>query len=190
MNILLNNIRYIIILMLISSLLAASPLAASAMPPSSILVVDYDLIQTSSVVAIDAKRQIEKYKKIFTEKTDADRIRLQNEEKELLKKLSAMPFDTQVVEKKKFEEKVAAVQKIVLDRREALVKAADDIGRKINNVLRSVLSSVMKQTNVSMLLSSNDLVYFDKSLDVTPEVMKEVNARLPAVIIEIPDNVK
>lgn len=155
--------------------------ANEPLPNAVVAVIDYQKILRDSAAARSIREQIEGRRSTYQEEIGASEQRLQAQDRELNKQRSLLSADAFATKRKAFEEEVATVQKMVQERRRLL---DDSTGRAINEVRESLIQIVtgFAQTRgFNVVLPNSEVLFFARQIDLTDEVMAELDQNLPSV---------
>ena len=84
---------------------------------------------------------------------------------------------------REFQEKVNDLDRSVQAKRQALEKSNNDALSKIQGAMLRIIADIAKQRRANLVLQRTDLVLFDRSFDVTDEVMQKLDEELPVVTV-------
>lgn len=169
--------------------LAAAPAAAQpapppepqGLPPAVIAVIDYQLILRDSAAAKSIRDQIEGRRVAYQEEIAQAEQRLRTQDRELSNQRSLLTPEAFAERRKAFEEDVAQVQRSVQERRRILDESS---GRALNTVreaLIDIVTGFAETQGFNLVLPNSDVLFFSRQIDLTDDVMAELDRRLPRV---------
>lgn len=161
------------------------PAFADELPPATPLIVDYKRIQTSSKASQDVTRQIQAVRAKYQAVVDKDLEVLKKEEQKLRDAAPKLSAAERAKRQKAFEEKVAAAQKRAQASNKAISEAVETAGAKVREALVPIFSEIMSARGANVLLGTEEVVYFDPSMEITDEVLAALNAKLPSIKVEV-----
>ncbi len=163
---------------------AASVLLSIAAYADGVGTVNIGRIMESSKAATSIRSQVEAKKKDFQSQLDSKGKELQAEQQNLLKQKDSV--DKAAFEKKvaDFKAKEASAQKAIQDKSVQLDKAVNDALAQIQQTVTDITKDVAGEKKLSVVVTSSNVVYADPSLDVTDEVLKRLDAKLPNVSVK------
>lgn len=174
---------------LVGTFLALAPVSGAALadqfPMATPLIVNYERLQGDSKASADVRRQVKEVQAKYQAVIDKDLAALKEEEKKLraaAPKLSAAERDKR---QKAFEAKVAAAQKRAQASNKAISEAVEVAGAKVREALVPIFSDIMTQRGANVLLGTNEVLYYDRSLEITAEVLAALDAKLPSIKVEV-----
>ncbi|MCF4164601.1 OmpH family outer membrane protein [Zavarzinia compransoris] len=169
----------------ISLVAATSPALAEDLPQAKPLIVDYKRIQTASKASLDVNRQIQAVRAKYQAVVDKDLEALKKEEQKLREAAPKLSDAERSKRQKAFEEKVAAAQRRAQASNKAISEAVDTAGAKVREALVPIFSEIMSARGANVLLGTEEVVYFDPSLEITDEVLAALDAKLPSIKVEV-----
>ncbi|WGF89474.1 OmpH family outer membrane protein [Marinivivus vitaminiproducens] len=161
---------------------------AEPLPNAIVAVIDYQKILRESAAARSIRDQIEGRRSSYQDEISTSEQKLQAQDRELAKQRSLLSADAFATKRKAFEEEVASVQKLVQERRRLL---DDSTGRAINEVRQSLIEIVtgFAQTRgFNVVLPNSEVLFFSRQIDLTDEVMAELDRKLPSVQVNFAAN--
>lgn len=125
--------------------------------------------------AIQAKRRAYQ-KEIITleEKLRLEELNLQKEHE----KLSAADYQER---RKKFESQVLDVQKQAQAHKKGLEKSYTDAMALVSERLNDVIKKIAQKKHLTLILSQTQVAFTETDLDITPQVMADLDQALPSV---------
>lgn len=159
---------------------------AAAARPTKMAVVDVQEIMKQSKAASKLRDQLEAQKNTLQKDLSKEEDGLRDQEKELADKRSVMAADAFEQKRRDFQDKVAAFQKKVQERSRELDQKFASGSSQIRKTMLEGVADVADKNGYTMVFSRADLLIFDKTLDVTDQVLKIVDQKLPEVKPEAP----
>lgn len=162
----------------ISPFLFVAPLNAA-----ETMVLDTNRILQECKAALKAREHLEKQRDLFQKELSDQESRLREEEQELiaLQKKGAPDFSEK---RAAFDKKMAGAHEKVADRRKKLEQIFHDSRAQIINVVMELSEAYKKEKKVSLVIPRSAVIVFDKSLDITDEILKRLNKQLPEIKLE------
>ncbi len=178
------------ILAILALVLSAVP--ASAQEPTEkrirvkLGIIDMDAIGRHAAAAKDIRAQIKAYR-------DAIRDEIQKEEEELRKARDELGRQRMILspeafeaERRKFEERLAAIGTMVQGRRQALQRVREEAMGQLQRTLNEVVTDVADANELTLILRTNQLVFWAKPLEITGVVIETLDQRLPSLKVAEP----
>jgi len=160
--------------------------AASGPTPAPVLVVvDRAAIMQFSKAGQDIGRQVQEFTAQTKSELDGQVKALENEGNALKREAPGLAPDARQKRVAAFEQKQAALQRVI-DRKQAQAQAAVGKGRAaMEKVLAPILKNVTKDHGVNLVLDKQAVLFAtNTTFDITPEVIEQLNAKLPSVKID------
>jgi Skp family chaperone for outer membrane proteins len=186
------------LLSVLTVLVLAGPLVAQTAPAETgaefnfsagkIAVVDVRLIMRDAVAAKNARAQIDEARARFQSEVVAFENELRAFEQELIQMRDQVDSDAYLARRRSFEERVAEVQREAQERRQALDRALDRANRQVRAIMLAEVAQLASDHGLSIILPKEQVVMVDNRLDLTDTVKARVDARLPTVVIIVPDS--
>jgi Skp family chaperone for outer membrane proteins len=159
---------------------------AAAAHPTKMAVVDVQEIMKQSKAASKLRDQLEAQKNTLQKDLSKEEDGLRDQEKELADKRGVLAADAFEQKRRDFQDKVAAFQKKVQERSRDLDQKFASGSSQIRKTMLEAVADVADKNGYNMVFSRADLLIFDKTLDVTDQVLKIVDQKLPEVKPEAP----
>ncbi len=163
-------------------LLAATLCVASpAFAETAVGVVNIQQIMRDSKAANSVRSQLKDKQKGFQAELDTKEKALLAEDQSLVKQSSTVDkaaFDQKV---KDFRSKAAGAQREVQTKKLQLDKAFAGALEQIQTNVLTIVKEVAAEKKLNVVLTSSQVLYNDSSLDITAEVQKRLDSKLPNV---------
>lgn len=166
---------------------AAAPAAQAAKPMMiKVAILNVEEILRKASVAKSIREQIKKQSTEFQAHIQKEEEQLRAADQELTRKRSVLSQEAFNEERKKFQEKLADVQRRLQDRRRDYEKADAEAMKKVQDVLNDIVKDLAKEENITMTMRSEALIFWAKPLDMTEEVLKRLDAKMPSITVVVP----
>ena len=180
------NIMKVLILFILSVMLVLQTSfvraqVSSELEPVSLAVVDFRGVLAKSEAArnirsaVDEKRR--ELRKYFLEVENS----LRDEQKDLSKKRSIVTAEAFEKRARKLKEKAQSAQKLAQTSNQKLKKSFDQAMDKVQKELLRTVAEVAEESGVGVVLFRSAIVIAVKKLDISKEVLKRLNKKLPDV---------
>lgn len=183
MNIIKSKPAFIYSLLVGASLAFATPAFAEAAKPV-IAVVNIQQVMKDSTAAKTVREQLESKQKSFqteiTKKEDA----LKKEDQELGKQKSVLSKDAFEKKVTEFRVKATGVQKDVQAKKAQLDGAFEHSLNDIQQVVTEIISDLSKEKGFTIAVPTSQILYADKSLDISADVLERLNKKLPKLDVK------
>jgi len=167
---------------------AAQPAAqpGGPLPTPVIAVVDVDKIRESATAAKSVRDQLTKQQSAYQADIAKQENDLRNAEQELNKQRTVLAPEAFAQRRQQFEQRVAEFQRSVQARRKQLDDAYKNSMIQVNNVVVQVIQEVATQRGASLMLPRSQIILSHPAMEVTDEVLAQVNRKLPTVKVTLP----
>lgn len=149
-------------------------------------VIDLDLIRREAAVFKDVRAQIIKYHEGLQAENKKDEEKLRNESQELARKRTILSPDAFADERRKFEQRLEDVQRVVQDRKRGLDRVQEEAMRKVGRALTRVITDMAKQLRLTLILRKDQTFFVANQLDITGEVLKRLDKAMPSLKLNPP----
>jgi outer membrane protein len=178
--------KRIFIYALTAAMLAGAP--AYAADSNTIAVVNIQQIMRESSVTKSVHEQLENKYKAFQADISKREEQLQKEDQELGKQkgvLAKEAFEAKAVD---FRKKVTEAQKEAQSKKAVLDSASARSWEEIQKTVLAIIADLAKEKGFMVALSTespaSQVLYADSSLDISAEVLKRLNAKLPKLDVK------
>jgi outer membrane protein len=169
---------------------AAAPAAprqpAGPLPAPIIAVVDVDKIRESATAAKSVRDQLTKQQSTYQDDIAKQENDLRNAEQELNKQRTVLSPEAFAQRRQQFEQRVAEFQRQVQARRKQLDDAYKNSMVQVNKVVVDVIQEVATQRGATLMLPRSQIILSAPAMEVTDEVLDQVNRKLPTVRVTLP----
>jgi len=166
---------------------APAPAPAPTAPPLpaaqnlSVMVVDVQALLQNSKAAKMVRGQIEQKRNEYSQQISRTEEALRAERDALQRQQASMSPDTLNKKGREFQQKVNNLDLDVQSKRQALEKSNSDALSKIQSAMLRIIADIAKQRKANLVLQRTDLVLFDRSFDVTDEVLQKLDEEMPVL---------
>ncbi len=169
-----------------ASLSLALAFAATAAHAADVAVaaVNTQDILNKSTAAQSLKSQAEAKGKEFQASLKAKSDALNKEEAELAKQRSVLAQDAFEAKVKAFRTKATDAQKDAQDKKASIDKALNKGFAEIQKSFLEIVSGIAKTKGYKAVVTTNALAFMDPSIDISEEVLTQLNAKLPKVTVK------
>ncbi len=149
--------------------------------PIKIAVVDFKLIQKDASVHKSIREQLSK-------KSNADNCEIQKERdalrisnQELAQKKTLLSPEAFQEERRKFEQKLIAVQKKVREKNQYIQKSQSKALQVSHSKLRDIILKMAQDNSYTWILRKEQTVIVADKMDITQSVISALNKQLPSI---------
>ncbi len=165
---------------------ACAVIPASAQGLSGVAVIDVLRLQRESAASKSIKAQIEKQYAIHQQEITKQENELRSAEQELNRQRALVSPEAFAERRRQFEQKVANLQRDVQNRKRELDKSALAAQRIVEQSLSEIVQQLVAERKLTLVLGKSQTIYAAPEFEITDEVMKRLNAKLPSVKVPPP----
>jgi Skp family chaperone for outer membrane proteins len=167
-------------------LVAVAPAAAQKMPAAAVAVVDSQRIGRDAAAFKSARQQLDQYRAGYQAEIAREEEALRTEEQELSRQRTVLAPDAFEARRRDFERKVTEVQRRVQDRSRQLEQSFNGVRAEVGKQLVAIVRELANERGITLVLDRAQVMFHADSIDVTGEVLKRLDQRLPSVKVSVP----
>ena len=153
---------------------------------NGIAVVDLERIKTQSLAGKSIKQQIDAQRKVFLKEASEEEKKIRAARNQLGMQRSLLSPEAMRDREKKYKERVLQVQRKINQQKRELDKALIQASRELNKNLWAVVERIVKERKLKLILRQRQLFFSSPSLDITPVVIKRLDARVKKIVLKKP----
>ena len=180
-NIMKVTIPFVLMIVLVLQTSFVRAQISSELEPVSLAVVDFRGVLAKSEAARNIRSALDEksqdLRKYFLEVENS----LRDEQKDLSKKRSIVTAEAFEKRARKLKEKAQSAQKLAQTSNQKLKKSFDQAMDKVQKELLRIVAEVAEESGVGVVLFRSAIVIAVKKLDISKEVLKRLNKKLPDV---------
>ena len=170
--------------LMLAAVAAFALTAPSAFADTSVGVVNVAKIMQESKAATSVRSQLQTKEKSFQAEFDQKQKDLHAEDMALVKEKDKVDKDAFGKKVKAFQDKAVQVQQQVQQKKGALDKALGASLEEIQKTVLEIVKQVAAEKKMNLVVSSAQVLYSDQTFDITDEVLKRLDAKLPTVAVK------
>jgi Skp family chaperone for outer membrane proteins len=167
-------------------LLAAGAVQAQVVQAPVIVTVDVQQILRESLVARNIQAQMDQRTERYTKEVTAQEGDLQKTQDELERQRTVLAPDAFNSKMRDFQQRYDALDNRVQVTRQALQQAYNEAMTKVENTALQIISDMAAERKVNLVVAKAAVLFEEKSLDITQEVITRLDAKLPMVVLATP----
>ena len=184
-----SEVRYFIsaplILLALLLLHVVSPIAKAQNIESAVIaVVEIQAIMSEAAAAKSIKAQIEDKRSQYQVEISSEEARLRELEQGLARQRSVLSPEGYAKRRREFEVDVAAVQRIVVDRRRELDQAYAGGVRQLQVEISNIIAEIAAERGITLVIPEAQTLFVDNNLRISREVLQSLDERLPDLTLE------
>lgn len=177
------------LLALVASVLPGIAMAQAGgkTPPAAIAIIDSQRINREASALKGARQQLEQYRFNFQSEIAKEEEKLRAEEQEIARQRSVLSPEAFEQRRQSFQGKVVDLQKRIQERSQTLEKMLNGVREQVTAQVVEILKGLSQERGFNIVLdrAQAQLVIGD-NIDITPEVLKRLDQRLPSVKVNLP----
>jgi outer membrane protein len=169
------------------SLFAAAPLAAQpALPQPAIVVVDMTQIMRDAKAAKDVQAQVETEMNAYTKEVQKREDELKAMRDDLERQRTVLAPDVFSVRSQDYQQRYTALDHDVQTKRQAMQQSYSEAMTKVETAALQIIADLAKERKANIVVAKAALLYMEDGLDVTAEVTKRLDEKLPKMAVVAP----
>jgi Skp family chaperone for outer membrane proteins len=181
-----RNVRQVALCLLLC--LLAAPAVAQEPQGTVIAVADVQRLLRESLAGASLESQLNELRSRLADGV-ADREQvLRQREQELQGQMNILAPEVFAERRRAFEEDVVALQQEVRDRQRKLDEAYGEGLNQIRQVIIDILQQMVEERGYDLILPQAQILVGSRDLDITDDVLTELNNRIPSVTITVDEN--
>lgn len=176
------------ILVFWASLIPISHLSAQGKAPTSMrfAVINLQLILRDAAATKTIRPQIEKLKKSYESQFKKFEQELRTTDQDLQRQRTILSPEAYASKRKAFKERVNSLQREVQTVQRLLDRAGRNALGKVHRTFHEIRAEIAKEKSLHFIFPRSGLLHVDPRFDLTAEVLKRLNKRLPSVTVKMP----
>jgi len=167
--------------------LALAQAAGGKVPPSIIAVIDSQRVNREAAALKNARQQLEQFRFSFQSEIAKEEEKLRAEEQEIARQRSVLAPEAFEQRRQAFQAKVIDLQKRIQERSQSLEKMLNGVREQVTVQVIEILKGLAAERGFNMVLDRAQVqIFIGDSIDITPEVLKRLDQRLPTVKVNLP----
>jgi outer membrane protein len=161
----------------------AQTAAESSPQHLSVMVVDIQALLQNAKAAKMVRSQIEAKRAEYTKEISHEEEALRQERDKLQRQQGSLSAEALNAKGRAFQQKVNELDREVQAKRQALEKSNGDALQKLQQAMLKIIADIAKQRKANLVLQRTELVLFDRSFDVTDEVLQKLDQEMPSLTV-------
>ncbi len=177
-------LKKLILVALIATSAASFSATGANAAEIKVAVINIQKILSEASAAKDLQAQLEKKRVEYQGQIKAKEEKLKKEEAELVKQKNVLTKEAFEQKQKDFVNEINDVRKDVQDKRVKLDSAYKQALGTINNSMQDIINDLAAEKGFNLAFPASGLIYAPKEFDITDEVLKKLNEKLPKVSLK------
>lgn len=155
-----------------------------------IAIVDVQRILQESLASKSAQKQLEAQRSKFQNEIGKEENSLRHAEQELSAQRSQLSAQVYSEREQQLRQRFLTVENHVQSRRKVLDQTYTDSMNAVRSALLSVVESVARERGANLAIVKQQALWTDQPLDITDEVLKRLDEKVPKVNVVVPSEKK
>jgi outer membrane protein len=168
-----------------AELVAGQALAQQAASPV-IVIADINQILRNAKAAKDVQVQLDKAMIDYTKVVTAQENGLQKMRDELERQRATLTPDAFAARARDFQEHFDTLDRSVQANRQAMQQSYNDAMTKVDNTALQIVADIATERKANLVLTHEAVLFETNGLDITAEVTKRLDAKLPSLAVNLP----
>jgi Skp family chaperone for outer membrane proteins len=164
--------------------------SARAQPPAApqtvIVIADINQIMRDAKSAKDVQAQIDKAMASFSREVSNSENELQQMRDNLERERNTLSPDAYSAKAHDYQRRFDALDRRVQMRRQALQQSYNNAMTKIENAALQIIAQIANERKANMVLTRAAVLFAANNLNITAEVTKRLDAKLPSMTVKLP----
>ena len=164
---------------------AAQVTTKAAVPfEASIAVIDVQAVMREALAHTQLQKELESLRGSYQKDIAAQQEAIRQAERELAEGRGKLSPEDLSRKSKAFEKQVAELQNRVQERKKTLDQAYSNAMQMFQNELVEQVSRYSKENNIEIVLRRSQVFLADRELDITKQIIDQLNKALPKIDID------
>jgi outer membrane protein len=165
---------------------ALPAVAQQQVPAPVIIVVDITQILRDAKAAKDVQSQLEKETTAYSKRVAEEENDLKRTRDDLERQRTVLAPDVFNARSQEYQQRYGALDHDVQAKRQALQQTYSESMTKVENAAMQIVSDIAKERKANMVLAKAALLYQTDGLDITAEVTRRLDEKLPTMVVTLP----
>jgi Skp family chaperone for outer membrane proteins len=165
------------------AVLSLSTVTSAKADDFKVAIIDIQRLQGEAKAAVDIRNQVEALRKTYIATLEKEEAALRKEEKALVDNKATMKEDEFRKKAEAFRTELVSKSKAMQEKQAYLDKAVGDALTKLRDEIIKITDEVSKEKAYTLVLTRQSVFYFDKSYNITDDVLKKLDARVKSIKI-------
>lgn len=154
---------------------------------AKVAVIDIERVRRAAAAMKSIQSQVGSYVSAYRAETEKEEQEIRSTQEELARKRTGLSPEAFNDEKRRLEERLAAAQGRVQQRRQSLDRVTSAAMQQVQDALAEIVAEIAMERHLVLILRKDNVVYFANELEITNEVLGRLDRRLPTVAIQDPE---
>ena len=184
----LRNVRWAVAVAFATVAVVAVPVsgARAELKPPVIAVVDVQFLLHESSAGKGIQKAIEAQRETYAKEISGQEGKLRQADQDLARQRSVLSEEAFGKKRHDFEKQVMDFQREVQARQKSIDQGFNEAMQTLQKGAIEIIAALVQERGINMVLSKQQVVIVEKTMDMTQEVLDRLNAKLSSVSVKIP----
>lgn len=168
------------------ALASTMTLAQDGLGAPRIAVLDIERVRRNAAAVQGIRTQLSSYLEVFRTETQREEQQIRAAQDELTGKRGVLPAEGYAEERRQLEGRLVEAQGRVQRRRQALERVNLEAMEQVKQTLEGIVAEIAREQRLDIILRKDQVVFAAPTLDITDDVLRRLDQRLPRVTIGDP----
>jgi Skp family chaperone for outer membrane proteins len=149
-------------------------------------VLDIERVRLNAAAVKGIRAKLGTYLDMYRADTQKEEQEIRIAQDELARKRSVVSHEDYAEERKKLEDRLADAQGRVQRRRQALERVNVEAMERVKQALETIVAEVAADRQLTLIIRKDQAVFASPEIEITDDVMKRLDQRLPSVQVADP----
>ncbi len=163
--------------------------AAQDAQPARVAILEIHKVLRESLVAADIREQVTRQEKVYQGELAGEEQEVRAASEELARQRAILSSDAFAQKQKQLNSRIVALQRGVASRKRELDRVRIAAFKEVEKSLSAIIAEIAKERSLNLILSRvttrSVVLYADDALNITAEVVKRLDQRLPSVKVPL-----
>ena len=164
----------------------AGQAVAATPPPSVIAVIDMQFLLNNSTAGKNIREQVDIIRAKYQAEINPRETALRAEENELRRQQTVLSPEAFAEKRRQFQVRIAAHQRYIRDFTKMSEDAVGKATGEVQKVIFVILGELRAKYGFNLVLDRSRVVFVTETTDLSDEVLKQLDQRLPKVNVQFP----
>ncbi|HYN39227.1 MAG TPA: OmpH family outer membrane protein [Rhodospirillales bacterium] len=151
-----------------------------------IAVLDVERVRRTAAAVQAIRTQLGSYLEVYRTDTQKEEQEIRAAQEELAGKRAVLAAEAYAEERRKLEGRLVEAQGRVQRRRQSLERVNMEAMEQVKQALEAIVVEIARERDLSIILRKEQVVFATPSLEITDEVLRRLDQRLPSIAITDP----
>ena len=161
-------------------------MAQSALPAPAIVVVDMMQIMRDAKAAKDVQAQVQSEMNAYTNEVSRREEDLKRLSDQLERQRTALAPEVFAAKSQEYQQRYTALDHDVQTKRQAMQQTYSEAMTRVETTALQIVADVAKERKANMVVAKAALLYMADGVDVTAEVTRRLDEKLPTMAVNAP----